>query len=181
MPERVYMNRRTGEERIHIEITYGEIREMLTRPAGGTARELWQLLATADRHFNESTPAPEPTDVDLERAADQRETAAQHTRGAHGYCGPTCEAEFPSAQLRNFILAKGYPGTAGMLDELLRRASTTAPEPTQAAAFSAAERQFLTFALDLAADHMASRGEFTDEDHAALDRFRRMTTEESGA
>ncbi|MEV6102655.1 hypothetical protein [Nocardia sp. NPDC051981] len=37
------------------------------------------------------------------------------------------------------------------------------------------ERQFLSFALDLAADEMASRGdEFTDEDRAALETLRRM-------
>ncbi|MFB7007868.1 MULTISPECIES: hypothetical protein [unclassified Streptomyces] len=36
--------------------------------------------------------------------------------------------------------------------------------------------QFLTFALNLAADEMASRGdEFTDDDKAALKMFRRMT------
>ncbi|MEW1638614.1 hypothetical protein AB0469_31720 [Streptomyces sp. NPDC093801] len=38
-----------------------------------------------------------------------------------------------------------------------------------------AERQFLRFALDLAADHMAVRGdEFTDEDDAALARLRQL-------
>lgn len=124
MPDRVYMNRRTGEERIHIEITYGEIRELLTRPAGDTRRQLWQILAIADRQFNETTPAPELTATDLEHAADEDETAAEHTRGEHEHCGPTCEIQFPSAALRNFILAKGYPGTASMLDELLRRAAT---------------------------------------------------------
>ncbi|MFD5509146.1 hypothetical protein ACFWIB_15395 [Streptomyces sp. NPDC127051] len=129
MPERVYMNRRTGEERIHIEITYGEIQELLTRPAGEPTRQLWQLLATAHRQFNESTPAPELTDIDRERAADEHETATEHARGEHEHCGPTCETEFPGSALRNFILAKGYPGTAGALDELLRRASTTGPEP----------------------------------------------------
>ncbi|MEV8101022.1 hypothetical protein [Streptomyces sp. NPDC088135] len=41
-----------------------------------------------------------------------------------------------------------------------------------------AERQFLTFALDLAANQMASRGdEFTAEDSAALATFRRMAAE----
>ncbi|WP_328962940.1 hypothetical protein [Streptomyces virginiae] len=126
MPERVYMNRRPGEHRIHIEITYGEIRELLTRPAGDTRRQLWQLLATADRQFNEATPAPELADIDREHAADEQETAAEHARGEHEHCGPTCEVQFPSAALRNFILAKGYPGTAGMLDELLRRAAEAA-------------------------------------------------------
>ncbi|MGW1433093.1 hypothetical protein ACWD6K_31295 [Streptomyces sp. NPDC002431] len=44
-----------------------------------------------------------------------------------------------------------------------------------------AERQFLTFALDLAADEMASRDGFTDEDEAALEMFRRMAAEPDGA
>lgn len=40
---------------------------------------------------------------------------------------------------------------------------------------TAAERQFLTFALDLADERMASRGdEFEDDDHAALARLRRL-------
>ncbi|AZM91455.1 hypothetical protein [Streptomyces sp. W1SF4] len=40
---------------------------------------------------------------------------------------------------------------------------------------TASERQFLAFALDLAADHMAVRGdEFTDEDDAALARLRQL-------
>lgn len=46
----------------------------------------------------------------------------------------------------------------------------------QAAALTDSERQLLTFALGLAADEMASRGdEFTADDEAALNRFRRMT------
>lgn len=51
-----------------------------------------------------------------------------------------------------------------------------------AASLSAAESQFLTFALDLAADAMASRGdEFTDDDEAALASLRRMAAEGGGA
>ncbi len=53
-------------------------------------------------------------------------------------------------------------------------------QPTET--FTVAERQFLSFALDLASDRMASRGdEFTEEDHAALGRFRRMAVGEAGA
>lgn len=44
---------------------------------------------------------------------------------------------------------------------------------------TAAERQFLTFALDLAADRMTTVDGFTDEDEAALARFRRMADEET--
>lgn len=47
---------------------------------------------------------------------------------------------------------------------------------------TAVERQFLTFALDLAADEMASRGdEFGDEDEAALETLRRVAAEEQPA
>lgn len=46
------------------------------------------------------------------------------------------------------------------------------PEP-------ATERQFLTFALDQAADEMALGDGFTDEDEAALARLRRMADEET--
>lgn len=52
MPERVYMNRRSGEERIHVELTRAEIREMLARPAGPEARAFWGLVATADHQFS---------------------------------------------------------------------------------------------------------------------------------
>ncbi|GAA4706221.1 hypothetical protein [Streptomyces youssoufiensis] len=45
--------------------------------------------------------------------------------------------------------------------------------------FTATERQFLTFALDLAADEMASCGdEFTEADEAALERLRRIAAED---
>ncbi|WP_405611255.1 hypothetical protein [Streptomyces sp. NBC_01508] len=51
----------------------------------------------------------------------------------------------------------------------------------RATTLTEAERQFLTFALDLAGDEMASRGdEFTDEDRAALGKFRRMAAAGSG-
>lgn len=43
---------------------------------------------------------------------------------------------------------------------------------------SKAEQQFLTFALELAADQMASRGdEFDDADEAALEKLRTLTGE----
>ncbi|MFC8124683.1 hypothetical protein [Streptomyces sp. NPDC057302] len=48
----------------------------------------------------------------------------------------------------------------------------------QVALLSGAERQFLAFALGLAADRMASRGdEFSSDDEAALERLRRMADE----
>ncbi|MFJ6810624.1 hypothetical protein ACIQRK_32250 [Streptomyces anulatus] len=49
------------------------------------------------------------------------------------------------------------------------------------AALTDAERQFLTFALELAADQMALRGdEFDDEDEAALETFRALATPPAG-
>jgi hypothetical protein len=51
---------------------------------------------------------------------------------------------------------------------------------SQQPALTPVERQFLTFALDLAADEMANRGdEFDDEDDAALARLRQLATEEA--
>ena len=67
----------------------------------------------------------QPAETDEQRA-DREETERDHAKGDHTHCGPTCEVEYPTEQLRNFILAKGYPGTAGMLDELLRRAAVGA-------------------------------------------------------
>lgn len=45
-------------------------------------------------------------------------------------------------------------------------------------ALTPAERQFLRFALDLASDHMAVYGGFTDEDDAALARLRQLAAED---
>lgn len=66
---------------------------------------------------------------------------------------------------------------AGLRD-MARQAGGQRAAVQPAGTLGAAERGFLTFALDLAADAMYSRDGFTDEDHAALDRFRRMTVEE---
>jgi hypothetical protein len=50
--------------------------------------------------------------------------------------------------------------------------------PADEAALSDTERQFLTYALDLAGDQMASRGnEFGAEDTAALETLRRLAGE----
>lgn len=73
------------------------------------------------------------------------------------------------------------PG-APITDEQRARAAAVLPPGARitAAALNAAERQFLTFALDLAADRMADRGdEFDDADEAALTRLRQLATEEA--
>ncbi|WP_030568544.1 hypothetical protein [Streptomyces aureocirculatus] len=66
-------------------------------------------------------PAPAPAET-AEQRADREETEREHATGIHTHCGLTCETELPTEHLRNFVIAKGYPGTKGALDGLLRRA-----------------------------------------------------------
>lgn len=67
-----------------------------------------------------------------EQRADREETERDHAVGDHTHCGVTCEVEMPTEHLRNFVIAKGYPGTKGALNELLRRAADQRPETTPA-------------------------------------------------
>lgn len=78
---------------------------------------------STDRPPAVRTPCSEPNPCEGSEPCDRHETEQAHAEGEHTFCGTECEVEYPSDQLRNFILAKGYPGTAGMLDELLRRAA----------------------------------------------------------
>jgi hypothetical protein len=74
------------------------------------------------------------------------------------------------------IEASDYQAHADAMLALLPAAASSAP--ADRAALSDTERQFLTYALDLAADQMASRGnEFGTEDTAALEKLRRMAAE----
>ncbi|MFD6275810.1 hypothetical protein ACFWFI_09585 [Streptomyces sp. NPDC060209] len=99
-------------------------------------------------------------EADGERT-DREEAERLHAAGDHQYCGATCEVEMPSVLLRNFIVAKGYPGTAGALDELLRRAGQ--PEGRAAAWLEAAA--FLRRTPRDSADHAgAVRGARLIED-----------------
>ncbi|MEV5977534.1 hypothetical protein [Streptomyces sp. NPDC052114] len=93
------------------------------------------LAARAGQHTD-----PPETD---EQRADREETERDHARGDHTYCGITCESEMPTEHLRNFVIAKGYPGTAGALDELLRRARAEAAAPSAPADQAAVLRDFL--------------------------------------
>ncbi|MFF3730426.1 hypothetical protein ACFYXM_08935 [Streptomyces sp. NPDC002476] len=76
-------------------------------------------------------PAAEEPETDEQRA-DREETERAHAAGDHQYCGPTCEVEFPSDMLRNAILARAIPGSARMLDELLRRAAPSVADRSTA-------------------------------------------------
>ncbi|WEH43941.1 hypothetical protein [Streptomyces sp. AM 2-1-1] len=83
-----------------------------------------EYLARRRRSF--AAVAEEEPENDEQRA-DREETERAHEAGNHEHCGPTCEVEFPSGKLRNTILYAALPGSARMLDELLRRAAV-APE-----------------------------------------------------
>lgn len=63
-----------------------------------------------------------------------------------------------------------------------REVLPSGPPDSRTATLTAAERQFLSFALDLAADRMASLGdEFDTDDEAALGKLRRLAAEEQTA
>ncbi|WP_329203864.1 hypothetical protein [Streptomyces sp. NBC_01435] len=64
--ERIYMNRRPAEQRIHVEIEAAEIRDLLADLAlgedayqHGAARQLTEILRTADHAFAPTVPAKE--------------------------------------------------------------------------------------------------------------------------
>ncbi|MFJ2399811.1 hypothetical protein ACIOUE_00805 [Streptomyces xanthochromogenes] len=49
--DRIYMNHRRGERRIHVEIEEQEIAELLDSRDGAAARRLDEILRTAQRAF----------------------------------------------------------------------------------------------------------------------------------
>ncbi|WP_354596109.1 hypothetical protein R1Y80_00905 [Streptomyces sp. JL1001] len=102
----------------------GGIVATLVHPALAVAR---QLLGTS------AAEGAAETDEEREQREDREATARNHAAGEHQHCGITCEVELPTEHLRNFVIAKGYPGTAGALDELLRRAAAP-PAPADRAA-----------------------------------------------
>ncbi|WP_432111394.1 hypothetical protein [Streptomyces sp. YPW6] len=118
--------------------------------------------------------AAEETDEEREQREDREATARDHAAGDHQHCDITCEVEMPTEHLRNFVIAKGYPGTAGALDELLRRAAAPPAPADRAATLTEAERTMLTYALDQAQEHIWSRDGFTDEDQAAVTSLRAL-------
>jgi hypothetical protein len=71
------------------------------------------------------------------------------------------------------------PWIEGGLDDRddIRTVTITEQPADRAAVLSDTERQFLTFALDQAAEEMSLGDGFTDEDRAALEKLRRMAGE----
>ncbi|MDW6058051.1 hypothetical protein SAZ11_08110 [Streptomyces sp. FXJ1.4098] len=88
-----------------------------------------------------SSPCSVPDPCADGELCDRHETEQAHAEGEHELCGVTCEVQFPAEALRNFVIAKGYPGTAGALDELLRRAgqpTASVPDAERRARYEAA-------------------------------------------
>jgi len=59
--------------------------------------------------------------------------------------------------------------------------AAVAPPTDRAAVLTESERKMLAYALDQAQEHIWSRDGFTDEDQAAVDSLRRLTTDEPAA
>ena len=121
------------------------------RTAGGQQPKPAACACThpQDRHLSACTECP---------CVGYAPTWPRQTTGSEG---PDSCSACPTFPCRKCAPAVGQPAEAQSADEAL----------------TAAERQFLTFALELAADEMASRPGFTDEDDAALTKLLRMTEE----
>ncbi|MCU1613899.1 MAG: hypothetical protein JWO98_1439 [Frankiales bacterium] len=96
-----------------------------------------RTLLTGQRDSDEAqqpepTPCSQPSPCEDGELCDVHEEEQAHADGEHAFCGVRCEVQFPSEPMRNFILAKGYPGAAGALNELLRRAAERRPAPADA-------------------------------------------------
>lgn len=138
------------------------------RGANDTARALFALmekfLMEAGKAEYVATPCSAPDYCeDGGEPCSVHERLMGHVEGDHELCAPDCGAEWQ----RRVTAA----------DAVL----AVLPEPTDqtaAPSLSAAERQFLAFALGLVGDHLAFRpDEFTDENRAALETLRRMAAE----
>lgn len=90
-----------------------------------------------DAEVGAPTPCSEPDPCEGSVLCDRHEEEQAHADGDHECCGVTCEVSMPSELMRNFILAKGYPGTEGALNELLRRAAEGRSIPTDVCQFHA--------------------------------------------
>ncbi|MFJ5057739.1 hypothetical protein ACIP72_36930, partial [Streptomyces cyaneofuscatus] len=97
------------------------------------AADVELLLRDREEQWRREDAAAVETDEEREQREDQEATARDHVAGDHQHCGITCDVEMPTDHLRNFVVAKGYPGTVGALDELLRRAAAP-PAPADRAA-----------------------------------------------
>ncbi|MFF5842157.1 hypothetical protein ACFY74_11890 [Streptomyces massasporeus] len=105
--------------------------DILHEDGPAAAAATWKRAAElVGRMADEAQPTqPQPTPCSTPNPCEDGELCATHEEqqahaaGEHDACGITCEVQMPTAPMRNSIVAHGIPGTAGMLDELLRRAA----------------------------------------------------------
>jgi hypothetical protein len=83
----------------------------------------WLAVEAQQQTETPCGPAPDQCDPETGEPCDVHEVERAHAEGDHEHCGKECEVAMPSEQLRNAILCRAIPGSAGMLDELLRRAA----------------------------------------------------------
>ncbi|NUV65702.1 hypothetical protein G6W57_01050 [Streptomyces sp. CAI-121] len=144
---------RAADASDHHGLGEGGVVATLVHPALAVAR---QLLGTT------VAEGAEETDEEQEQREDREATARDHAAGDHQHCGITCEVELPTEHLRNFVIAKGYPGTAGALDELLRRAAAP-PAPANRAAKRNEIRDSYAETIAMAREDRDHEGAFTLE------------------
>lgn len=122
------------------------------------------------------TTAPAVVEPPADRAAGLREAIAVLVRRATSL-GILASSDYSEE-------ARAVQELLGAVNELRHRLTADSKQPAAPAVqavLSPSERQFLTFALDEAADQMACRDGFTDEDHAALASLRRLTADAPAA
>ncbi len=147
----------------------------------------WLAASTLDSHADEltadeETPAVrELLDSVMSFDAEQQPAAALSAPADAGLRDRIAEALMQWAEGNNDPKYAAYRRSATVTKNAYSRADAVLavlPAPTaRAAVLSAEERQFLTFALDLAFDRMVSDDGFTDADDAALAKLRRMADE----
>lgn len=96
-----------------------EVALTVLRAAASTVAAPAEVVCTEGEECDPSAP-------EAYRLCDAHEAAQAHARGEHRWCDETCREAMTTEQLTNFVVARGYPGTAGALRELLRRATEDA-------------------------------------------------------
>ncbi|MFD3535211.1 hypothetical protein [Streptomyces sp. NPDC058664] len=198
--ERIYMNRRTGEQRIHVEITSSEVSDLLDDLQANPehydstsgflvilhgAEETFSPVVAEGRRDRAARTAsgqqPETVPTPEEGIEDARK-AIQHVLQLFLDRVPRNEldAETMADSLTDALsdgLTELYRSLAQAETALAAVGQPAEAQATDEAPLTAAERQFLKFALDLAFDAMVSGDGFTDEDDAAMARLRLMAKE----
>jgi hypothetical protein len=96
-----------------------EVALTVLRAAASTVATSAEVVCTEGEECDPGAP-------EAYRLCDAHEAAQAHARGEHRWCDITCREAMGTEEMTNFVVAKGFPGTAGALRELLRRAAEDA-------------------------------------------------------